>query len=190
MGILSRWLRIFFSFPAWYGAPDGSRHRSYLPSLQSALCCQPGNRIQDPAVSDIPFWKTKSLAEMSAEEWESLCDGCGKCCVLKLEDVDSGDIYYTDVACKLLDCASARCTDYPNRKASVPDCVVLRPDNLASLFWMPTSCAYRVVFEGGDLPEWHPLVQVTRMRRSVPASLSLVASFQRVQLLKTTCQTI
>lgn len=95
---------------------------------------------------------------MSAEEWESLCDGCGKCCVLKLEDVDSGDIYYTDVACKLLDCASARCTDYPNRKASVPDCVVLRPDNLASLFWMPTSCAYRVVFEGGDLPEWHPLV--------------------------------
>ena len=108
-------------------------------------------------MSDSPFWKTKSLAEMNAEEWESLCDGCGKCCVLKLEDVDTGDIYYTDVACKLLDCTNARCTDYQNRKASVPDCVVLSPDNLASLPWMPSTCAYRILSEGGDLPAWHPL---------------------------------
>lgn len=95
---------------------------------------------------------------MTASEWESLCDGCGKCCVLKLEDVDSGDIYYTDVACKLLDCGSAQCTDYANRKSFVPDCVVLSPDKLATLPWMPASCAYRILSEGGDLPDWHPLV--------------------------------
>lgn len=109
-------------------------------------------------MSEEPFWKRKTLAEMTREEWESLCDGCGKCCVLKLEDVDTGDIYYTDVACKLLDCDDCSCTDYANRKAIVPDCVILTPERLESLHWMPKSCAYRRLNEGMDLPDWHPLV--------------------------------
>ena len=109
-------------------------------------------------MSEEPFWKRKTLAEMTREEWESLCDGCGKCCVLKLEDVDTGDIYYTDVACKLLDCDDCHCTDYANRKAIVPDCVILTPERLENLHWMPKSCAYRRLNEGMDLPDWHPLV--------------------------------
>ena len=109
-------------------------------------------------MQDKPFWDEKSLTEMSPEEWESLCDGCGKCCVLKLEDVDTGKIYYTDVGCKLLDCDNSQCTDYANRKAIVPDCVVLAPDNLSSLDWMPSTCAYRLLNEGKSLPDWHPLI--------------------------------
>ena len=104
------------------------------------------------------FWKHKKLDEMSTEEWEALCDGCGKCCVLKLEDIDSGDVYYTDVGCKLLNCDTCVCTDYTNRTQIVPDCVILTPDNLADLKWMPTTCAYRLIYENQDLPEWHPLV--------------------------------
>jgi uncharacterized cysteine cluster protein YcgN (CxxCxxCC family) len=95
---------------------------------------------------------------MNEEEWESLCDRCGKCCVLKVEDVDTGDIYYTDVACKLLDCGNATCMNYAERKQTVPDCVSLTPENLSSLKWMPRSCTYRRLFEGHDLPEWHPLL--------------------------------
>jgi len=95
---------------------------------------------------------------MNGEEWESLCDRCGKCCVLKLEDADTGEVHYTDVACKLLDCGSATCTDYARRKKFVPDCITLNPDNLDSLPWMPKTCAYRVLHEGGDLADWHPLV--------------------------------
>ena len=105
-----------------------------------------------------PFWKSKSLAEMTQQEWESVCDRCGKCCVLKVEDMDSGDDHYTDIACKLLDCATATCMNYADRKTHVPDCVTLTPDNLSSLQWMPTSCAYRRLDEGHDLPSWHPLV--------------------------------
>ena len=105
-----------------------------------------------------PFWTTKTLSEMNEEEWESLCDRCGKCCVLKVEDVDTGDIYYTDVACKLLDCGNATCMNYVERKQTVPDCVSLTPENLSSLKWMPRSCTYRRLFEGHDLPEWHPLL--------------------------------
>ena len=107
---------------------------------------------------DTPFWKAKPLNELSRAEWESLCDGCGKCCVLKLEDVDTGFIHYTDVGCQLLDCGKARCRDYENRKQLVADCVILTPDNLAQLGWMPASCAYRLIHEGRDLPGWHPLV--------------------------------
>ena len=105
-----------------------------------------------------PFWQTTPLAEMTEQQWESLRDGCGKCCVLKLEDVDSGDIFSTDVGCRLLDCATARCMDYPNRKRHVPDCVELTNDNLAHLHWMPESCAYRRLYEGKGLADWHPLV--------------------------------
>ena len=105
-----------------------------------------------------PFWQAKQLKDMSNSEWESLCDGCGKCCVLKLEDVDTAEIYYTDVGCKLLDCESCRCLNYADRKKLVPDCVVLTPDGLDALHWMPKSCAYRLVNEGKNLPAWHPLV--------------------------------
>jgi uncharacterized protein len=109
-------------------------------------------------VNSPPFWKTKMLAEMNACEWESLCDGCGKCCLVKLEDADSGQVSYTDAACKLLDIASCRCTDYVNRAARVPDCMRLSPKTRHAFRWLPSSCAYRLVAEGKDLPSWHPLV--------------------------------
>ena len=109
-------------------------------------------------MSQNQFWKTIALDQLDKDQWESLCDGCGKCCVLKLEDVDSGDVHYTDVACKLLDCENARCTDYAARKTHVPDCVLLTPDNLSILGWMPKSCAYRLIHEGAPLPHWHPLI--------------------------------
>ena len=98
---------------------------------------------------------------MERSEWESLCDGCGKCCVLKLEDIETGVIYYTDVGCKLLDCNNGRCQNYTNRKQMVPDCVVLTADNLDALHWMPKSCAYRLINEGHDFPDWHPSVTGT-----------------------------
>lgn len=104
------------------------------------------------------FWKDIPLEDMSPTQWESLCDGCAKCCVLKLEDIDTGDIHYTDVGCKLLDCDTARCTNYQNRKALVPDCVILGPESVRHLSWMPQSCAYRLVNDGKDLPSWHPLI--------------------------------
>jgi uncharacterized cysteine cluster protein YcgN (CxxCxxCC family) len=105
-----------------------------------------------------PFWKTIPLEKLDKDQWESLCDGCGKCCVLKLEDVDTGEVHYTDVGCKLLDCKTARCSNYEKRKSFVPDCVMLTPDNLGMLSWMPKSCAYRLIYENKDLPDWHPLI--------------------------------
>ena len=105
-----------------------------------------------------PFWRRKSLAEMSGEEWESLCDGCAKCCLHKLEDLDTGEIDYTEVACRLLDQATCRCTRYAARRRLVSDCVVLTPDKVDELGWLPPTCAYRLVSEGRDLPWWHPLV--------------------------------
>ena len=105
-----------------------------------------------------PFWKTKSLADMTRGEWESLCDGCGRCCLNKLEDEDTGKFLYTRAACKLLDLKTCRCTDYPNRAARVPDCVTLTPENIGELGWLPATCAYRLLDEGKPLPWWHPLV--------------------------------
>jgi hypothetical protein len=105
-----------------------------------------------------PFWRRKRLTEMTAEEWESLCDGCGKCCLHKLEDEDSGELYYTNVACHLLELRSCRCRRYAERERWVPDCVRVTPANIATLAWMPATCAYRLLFEGKDLPAWHPLV--------------------------------
>lgn len=105
-----------------------------------------------------PFWKTKSLAEMTGEEWESLCDGCGRCCLHKLRYDDTGDLAFTNVACRLLDLGTARCSDYANRKRKVPDCVQLTPADLDTIDWLPPSCGYRRVQEGKDLAWWHPLV--------------------------------
>ncbi|HVY20453.1 MAG TPA: YcgN family cysteine cluster protein [Bauldia sp.] len=105
-----------------------------------------------------PFWKTLALSEMSAEQWESLCDGCGRCCLNKLMYEDTGEIAWTDLACKLLDGESCRCTDYPNRHRRVPDCQALNAENVPTLTWLPPTCGYRLVAEGRDLYWWHPLV--------------------------------
>lgn len=108
------------------------------------------------------FWKTKSLEEMSAAEWESLCDGCGKCCLAKLEDEDTGEIYWTTVGCRLFREESCRCGDYDNRLARVADCVALDPGNVRTISWLPQSCAYRLVAAGRDLYWWHHLVSGRR----------------------------
>jgi len=105
-----------------------------------------------------PFWKNKPLLAMSEAEWESLCDGCGKCCLAKLEDEDTGEIHWTSVACRLFDAGTCRCTDYAGRLARVPDCVRLTPANVGEITWLPSTCAYRLLAEGKDLPWWHPLV--------------------------------
>ena len=107
---------------------------------------------------DVPFWKSKTLAQMSEAEWESLCDGCGRCCLVKLEDEDDGRIYFTDVGCRLLDGDTCRCRDYPNRSARVDDCVRLTAKNLGELNWLPPTCAYRLLANGHDLYWWHPLL--------------------------------
>jgi uncharacterized protein len=105
-----------------------------------------------------PFWRTKSLAEMTAGEWESLCDGCGLCCLIRFEDEDTGEVIPTRVSCRLFDDKICACKDYANRKAHVPDCIKLTPWNIEPLKWMPKSCAYRRLDEGRGLPDWHPLV--------------------------------
>lgn len=107
---------------------------------------------------EAPFWKTKSLAEMTDSEWESLCDGCGRCCLVKLEDEDDGTIHFTDIGCRLLDGEACRCRDYDNRTARVHDCVRLTAQNLSELNWLPPTCAYRLIAAGRDLYWWHPLV--------------------------------
>ncbi len=106
----------------------------------------------------IRFWEQKSLTDMNREEWEALCDGCGRCCLQKLEDADSGEIYYTAIACQLLDSDSCRCTEYAERLNKVPDCVRLDQENIKKINWLPLSCAYRRLMEGRGLPNWHPLI--------------------------------
>jgi len=94
-------------------------------------------------MTTLPFWKTKTLEEMNTQEWESLCDGCGKCCLNKLEDYDTGEIYWTNIGCELLNCTSCRCKDYENRFKKVPDCIQLTPEIVRTLKWLPPTCAYR-----------------------------------------------
>lgn len=114
----------------------------------------------DPASK--PFWQTKTLEQMTAAEWESLCDGCGLCCLVRFEDEDTGEVIPTKVHCKLFDPAVCRCSDYANRKTHVPDCIQLTPHNIEALEWMPMSCAYRRLHEGRDLAWWHHLVSGDR----------------------------
>lgn len=108
------------------------------------------------------FWQEKSLSQMSKEEWESLCDGCGRCCLNKLEDEDSGEIYFTNVVCKLFDNEQCACSDYDNRMNSMPDCMILSVDNVAALEVMPSTCAYSLLWRGKPLPDWHPLITGTK----------------------------
>lgn len=103
------------------------------------------------------FWKEKKLEEMSKDEWESLCDGCGLCCLIRLEDEDTGEIVQSNIACKYLNLDTCKCTDYKNRKKNVPDCWVITPENIDKIYWMPDTCAYKLVYQGQDLYDWHPL---------------------------------
>lgn len=108
------------------------------------------------------FWQTKTLAEMSRTEWESLCDGCGLCCRLKIEDEDSGDIAITNIVCQYLDQEKCQCQVYQERKTLVPECMVLSPKNLEDCYFAPATCAYRLLAEKKPLPEWHPLLTGSR----------------------------
>ncbi|GJL92765.1 YcgN family cysteine cluster protein [Hyphococcus sp.] len=123
-----------------------------------------------------PFWETKSLAEMNPQEWESLCDGCGRCCIYVLHNEDTDEVFETDIACTLFDIKRRRCTDYANRMKKVSDCVQLTADNAGALKWMPPSCAYRRLAEGKKLKPWHPLISgdknsVVRARVAVTRDL-------------------
>ena len=105
-----------------------------------------------------PFWKTKTLEQMSPTEWEALCDGCARCCLNKIEDIETGEIFLTKVACSLLDVGSCQCSDYKNRQKKMPDCIQIDPEQVRNLTWLPSSCGYRTVQEGRNLAWWHPLV--------------------------------
>ncbi len=104
------------------------------------------------------YWKRKSLSEMTTEEWDSLCDGCALCCMHKVEDEDTGEVFYTDLACRLLDLDTCRCTDYANRARKVAECFVLSVDKPEMFAWLPATCAYRRLANDQGLPDWHPLI--------------------------------
>lgn len=108
--------------------------------------------------TQLPFWKAKSLQEMTHEEWESICDGCGRCCLHKLEDEDTDELHYTNVACRMLDMETCRCRSYQERSELVSDCICITPSSIKAFHWLPPTCAYRLLAEGKTLPEWHPLV--------------------------------
>ena len=109
-------------------------------------------------MSGEPFWRRKTLEQMTTQDWESLCDGCGLCCLVRFEEEDTGEIIPTRVHCKLFDPDACRCSNYAERNRHVPDCIKLTPNNIEALEWMPKSCAYRRLHEGRDLADWHPLI--------------------------------
>jgi len=113
-------------------------------------------------LSSEPFWETKSFDEMTVEEWESLCDGCAKCCLFKIEDISTGKINFTDIACRLLDIDKCRCKVYEHRSEIVKDCIHLTPEKVHQVSWLPESCAYRRLLEGRGLARWHPLISGNR----------------------------
>jgi hypothetical protein len=125
--------------------------------LNNTLTILWGIKVSDPTHNKV-FWQQKSLSEMTKQEWESLCDGCGRCCLNKLEDEDTGEIAWTDVVCKLLDTNNCRCGDYVNRQVRVPDCIPLSADNIDDISWLPPTCGYRLINENQALYWWHPLV--------------------------------
>ena len=110
-----------------------------------------------------PFWQTKTLEQMDRQEWESLCDGCAKCCLHKLEDEDTGNVYYTKVVCRYLDQEHCQCQYYLERQQKVPTCVWLKPEDVEQFHWLPSTCSYRLIAEGKPLPEWHHLVSGSKM---------------------------
>ncbi len=113
--------------------------------------------VDDRQDSGAPFWQTKTLEAMNAQEWESLCDRCGQCCLVKLEDEDTGDIHLTDIACKLFDAGACACSDYTRRRRKVRDCIKLTPQSVRAIGWLPPTCGYRLVAERRPLEPWHPL---------------------------------
>lgn len=133
--------------------PPGRRFPRPLPFRTAPAQCGTMSSLRPR------FWETVPLKRMSPAEWEALCDGCGKCCLNKLEYEDTGEIAYTSVACRLLDTRTGRCTDYPNRTRRVPECMVLTPRSLEdAVRWLPETCAYKRLWQGRTLPEWHPLI--------------------------------
>ncbi len=108
--------------------------------------------------NDLPFWKSKKFEEMTSEEWESLCDRCAQCCVHKVQDEDTDTVYYTNIACEHLDLNTYTCKAYATRRLTVPDCVCLSRCGADEFHWLPPTCAYRLLAEGKNLPDWHPLV--------------------------------
>jgi uncharacterized cysteine cluster protein YcgN (CxxCxxCC family) len=156
----------FYQIPALDYRPILAKSRRIVPIIASSLkppqgsnCTSPEEVINEGTMTEAPpFWKSKALSQMSRKEWESLCDGCGRCCLNKLEDEDTGNFLYTRAACKLLDLKTCQCSDYPNRAVRVPDCVSLTPKNVGELGWLPKTCAYRLLDEGKSLAWWHPLV--------------------------------
>lgn len=120
------------------------------------------NRDLKTENKETPFWERKTLEEMTPEEWDSLCDGCAKCCLNKLEDEKTGKVYYTIAACRLLDAEICRCTSYENRAERVPGCAVLTPKNVREFYWLPETCAYRRLVLGKALFRWHHLISGDR----------------------------
>ena len=121
-----------------------------------------------------PFWQEKTLAQMDETEWESLCDGCARCCLHKIEDEDTGEIFFTKIACRLLDLKTCRCTNYAQRSTEVPSCLDLR-NHFTQFQWLPSTCAYRLLAEGKNLPSWHPLLSGTP--KSVRKAKISIAAF-------------
>jgi hypothetical protein len=125
------------------------------------------------------FWRRKTLREMTRPEWESLCDGCALCCLHKVEDEDTEEVFYTTVVCHLLDTDNCQCTEYQRRCELVPTCIRLQPEDVETFTWLPPTCSYRLIHEGQDLPDWHPLL--TGERRSVIEANASVLSVYEVK---------